>query len=53
MGLRELYSNGMIEQIEEKEKIITVEESTALKIYTNMTSQNVVKNKYVQQGKQN
>ena len=43
MGLHELYNNGMIEQIEEKDKIVTVEESTALKNYTNMTSQNVVK----------
>ena len=38
MGLHELYNNGMIEQIEEKDKIVTVEESTALKNYTNMTS---------------
>ena len=37
MGLHELYSNGMIEQIEER--IITVEDSTALKNYTNMTYQ--------------
>ena len=37
MGLHELYSNGMIEQIEER--IVTVDNSTALKNYTNMTYQ--------------
>ena len=41
--LHELYSNGILEKTEVKQKEVTIEETTALKNYTNMTSQNVVK----------